>query len=460
MDNSIVDIIQKGESQTVEFKTVWKDDHLKTLCAFANTTGGILLLGIEDDTNIAGVSDVDRLLELLPNKIADNLGITPGVKVDEIKGKTIIIIEIFKSYAPISYHGKFFVRSGSVTRELRGGELNHFLLNRYGRTWDEIPMDNFSINDIDEQTVDNFKILANDRIPGIINENNTEILLRKLNLYEGDSLKRAAVLLFAKEPQKYFIQSHTKIGKFLSEVDIISSDFVEGNLFQQVELILTILKTKYLKSTIIFEGLQRKEKLEYPFEALKEIVVNALIHRDYSNTSNLQIKVYDNKISFTNGAFLPPEITIEKLKQSHASVPQNPLMASVFYKAGLIENWGRGTINVVNDCIKYGLPEPEFRFDMNVFWAVIYGSNVVVTGRDTDNDTDRDTDNDTDRDTRLTMILKLINDDNNITTKQLSLLCNVSQITIKRDIEKLKKQNKIKRMGSERTGYWEIINDK
>ncbi len=89
---------------------------------------------------------------------------------------------------------------------------------------------------------------------------------------------------------------------------------------------------------------------------------------------------------------------------------------------------------------------------MNIFWAVIYGSNVVVTGRDTDRDTDRDT--------RLTMILKLINDDNNITTKQLSLLCNVSQITIKRDIEKLKKQNKLKRIGSERTGYWEIINDK
>ncbi len=135
-------------------------------------------------------------------------------------------------------------------------------------------------------------------------------------------------------------------------------------------------------------------------------------------------------------------------------------MASVFYKAGLIENWGRGTINVVNDCIKYGLPEPEFRFDMNIFWAVIYGSNVIVTGRDTDNDTGRDTSRDTDRNTRLTMILKLINDDNNITTKQLSLLCNVSQITIKRDIEKLKKQNKLKRIGSERTGYWEIINDK
>ena len=445
----IYSIIQQGENETLEFKNIWKDEYLKTLCAFANTSGGDMLIGVDDYKNIIGIAESNKLLELLPNKIADNLGITPGVNTIKINDKKIIKIEITKSYAPISYHGKFYIRSGSVTRELRGGELNHFLLKRYGKTWDEIPVDSFTLNDIDKNTIEKFKILASDRIPDIKNENNTETLLRKLNLYDGDTLKRAAVLLFAKDPQKYFIQSHSKIGKFLSEVDIVTSDFIEGNLFQQVDLILDILRTKYLKSIISFEGIHRKEKLEYPYDALKEIVINALIHRDYSNTSNLQIKVYDKKISFSNGAHLLPEITIEKLKHSHASVPVNPLIASVFYKAGLIENWGRGTINVINNCLDYGLPEPEFRFDMNVFWAVLFN--------DTDNDTGNDTDNDTDTDNRLNKIIELINKNNKISTKQLSLKCKVSQITIKRDIEKLKKQNKLKRIGGERTGYWEVV---
>ncbi len=445
----IYSIIQQGENETLEFKNIWKDEYLKTLCAFANTSGGDMLIGVDDYKNIIGIAESNKLLELLPNKIADNLGITPGVNTIKINDKKIIKIEITKSYAPISYHGKFYIRSGSVTRELRGGELNHFLLKRYGKTWDEIPVDSFTLNDIDKNTIEKFKILASDRIPDIKNENNTETLLRKLNLYDGDTLKRAAVLLFAKDPQKYFIQSHSKIGKFLSEVDIVTSDFIEGNLFQQVDLILDILRTKYLKSIISFEGIHRKEKLEYPYDALKELVINALIHRDYSNTSNLQIKVYDKKISFSNGAHLLPEITIEKLKHSHASVPVNPLIASVFYKAGLIENWGRGTINVINNCLDYGLPEPEFRFDMNVFWAVLFN--------DTDNDTGNDTDNDTDTDNRLNKIIELINKNNKISTKQLSLKCKVSQITIKRDIEKLKKQNKLKRIGGERTGYWEVV---
>ena len=284
---------------------------------------------------LIGVENVKSELELLPNKIKNNLGITSGITTISLANKSIIEIKITKSFAPISYHGKFFVRSGSITTELRGSELNHFLLKKYGKTWDDITVENFTIDEIDKETIEKFKVLAIDRIPSIKNEKDTETLLRKLNLYEDKHLKRAAVLLFAKNPQKYFIQSHSKIGKFLSETDILTSDIIEGNLFDQVDLVLNTLKTKYLMSYISFEGIHRREKLEYPYEALKEAVINALIHRDYSNTSNLQIKVYQDKITLTNGALLPEQITIEKLKESHPSVPANPIIASVFYKAGL-----------------------------------------------------------------------------------------------------------------------------
>ncbi|MDA3884297.1 MAG: AAA family ATPase, partial [Candidatus Delongbacteria bacterium] len=98
------------------------------------------------------------------------------------------------------------------------------------------------------------------------------------------------------------------------------------------------------------KGIHRREKLEYPYNALKEAVINALIHRDYSNTSNLQIKVYDDKLIMYNGALLSDEVPIDKFDKPHQSKPFNPVIASVFYKAGLIENWGKGTLNIIKEC--------------------------------------------------------------------------------------------------------------
>lgn len=117
----------------------------------------------------------------------------------------------------------------------------------------------------------------------------------------------------------------------------------------------------------------------------------------------------------------------------------NPLMASVFYKAGLIENWGRGTINIINDCADYGIPEPEFRFDMNIFWAILY----KVTDKVTDNQM---------------KIIECIIDNNSITTNQLADKVGISQRKIKDNINKLKNRNIIKRIGPAKGGYWKVIN--
>ena len=449
MNKTLIKLIELGESETLEFKRIWKPEYLKTLGAFANRSGGNLLVGITDDAKILGIENANKILETLPNQISDNLGLTAGVQIIKYKNVDIVQIEIHKSLAPISYHGKFYLRSGSVTREMRAQELNYFLLKQYGKTWDDIPIENFTLQDIDEKTIQKFKNLASDRIPGIQKENNLELILRKLNLYDGDSLKRAAVLLFAKNPQKYFIQSHTKIGKFLSEVDMISNDYIEGNLIDQVDVILQVLRTKYLNSTISFEGIHRKEILEYPYEALKEIIINALIHRDYSNTSNLQIKVYKHKVSFTNGALLPNDITIDKLKQAHASIPKNPLIASVFYKAGLIENWGRGTINILNYCKIQNIPEPEFKFDMNIFWVVLY--------KDTKNvplNAPLNVPLNVPLNERQKELLKMIQKMPAITQQFLSEQLKVNIKTVKRDLIYLQEKNIITRMGSKKTGYW------
>ena len=147
---------------------------------------------------------------------------------------------------------------------------------------------------------------------------------------------------------------------------------VEGNLFQQLESTLEILRTKYLVSNIKYEGIHRRDILEYPYEALREAIINALIHRDYLGTSAIQIRVYNDKLVIMNEGKLPPEVPVEKLKTEHLSKPRNSLLAKAFYLAGFIESWGRGTIKIVENCLKQGLPEPDFIEEYGVMKVIFY----------------------------------------------------------------------------------------
>ena len=434
------------ESQTVEYKQIWKDEYLKTICAFANSDGGILYIGITDNYEVIGIEKVKQLLDVLPNKINNKLGIICKVKIQSINNKDIIKIIVNKIYAPISYNGKFYQRSGSNTIELSGSNLANFLLKKYDKTWDAIPVEECSISDIDLSTIEKFKKLAKDRIPEIDKETDIKQLLQKLYLFDGKYLNRAAVLLFTKNPQKYFIQSHSKIGKFTNEVNILTSDIIEGNLFLQVDAILDILKIKYLKSFISYDGIYRREKLEYPYLALREAIINSLIHRDYTNTSNLQIKVYDDRLFISNGALLSLDIPIDFFSKPHQSMPFNPLIASVFYKAGLIENWGRGTLNIIEECSQYGLPEPQFEYKYKTLTVTFFNVNKNDPVNDPVNKRQRN-------------ILYQIMSNKYITREELAIKNNVSIETIKRDIRKLRELKLIKRIGSDKTGFWQILDN-
>lgn len=360
------------ETQNTEFKENWRDEYLRVICAFANSEGGKLILGVNDEGIAVGIKGSKKLLEDIPNKIRNRLGIIPSVNIEGRKGKSIVIVNIAPSSVPISYDGRYYLRSGSNTFELRGNELTRFLISKVGMGWDEIVEENATVDDIDFDTVEKFKTLAKERLPSVELESEPAKILEKLNLIEKGKLKKAAILLFGKDPRRFYLQAYLKIGRFKTEVDIIGSDDIEGNLFQQVEKAIEVLKKKYLKAEFKIEGLYRKEILEYPEEALREAIINALIHRDYVGSAHTQMKIYDDKIWLWNEGGLPAGISVEDLKKSHGSKPRNKILADVFFKASLIETWGRGTIKIVDSCRKAGLPEPEFKEEQGGFSVYFY----------------------------------------------------------------------------------------
>ncbi len=223
-------------------------------------------------------------------------------------------IKVQPSLAPVSFRGKYYVRRGSVTIELNGYELSSLILRRYGLTWDMVIDERITDNDIDKDTVKQFISLAVDRLPSLKFETGSKLILKKLNLIDGKYYKRAALLLFGKNPQKYYPQAILKIGKFLDPIEMISTELLEGNLFQQTQRAIDILTTKYLLRNVVFEGIHRREVLEYPYGALREAILNALIHREYNSTSAIQIKIYPGKLVVLNEGKMPKEVSILEQK--------------------------------------------------------------------------------------------------------------------------------------------------
>ena len=362
----------KMESQKVEYKQNWRNDYLKSISAFANSNGGCLFIGMDDQGKPTGLKKVKKLLVDIPNTIRNKLGITPSVELDNKNNIDIIKITVISSSTPISFNGKYYIRSGSTVQELQGKELTDFLLKETGITWDNVFEDRVNWDFLEDSTIEDFKRFASDRIPSIVREKDTTAILKKLNLSENSHLKRASILLFGREVDRFYSHACIKIGRFLSDTDIQTTDVVKGNLFQQLENSLEILRSKYLQSTIKFEDIHRRDILEYPYEALREAIINALIHRDYQSFSQIQIRVYPDKLVIMNAGNLPPEVPVESLKTNHLSRPRNKLLAETFYYAGFIESWGHGTLKIVEKCVEQGLPEPDFKEENGVMTVTFY----------------------------------------------------------------------------------------
>lgn len=436
------------ESENVEFKENWRDEYLKTVCGFANGAGGSLFIGIADSGEITGIKDFGRLQEDIPNKIKNAMGITVNIHLREKNERKYLEVNVPSFQHPVSFRGRYYKRSGSTNQEMTGITLTEFLLSRFGQTWDNTSYKGFAIHDIDIGSLEYFKTLAKDRLPQIVNETDCYQILSKLNLASNGLIKRAAILLFGKNTQDHFIHAQVKIGKFTSAAELIVEDTVGGNLFQQVEQTIELLKSKYLNTSIYYEGIYRKERFEIPLPVLREALINALIHRSYLATSAIQVRLYGDCIKFFNEGCLPDSLSVDDLKTEHLSIPRNPLLADIFYKAGLIESWGMGTLQILSLCSLNDLPEAVFENSLKSFSVTIFRPD-----QKTDQKTDQKKAN------IETQILELISKNRYITLYEMSASLQKGQTAIKERIKDLKKVGKLRRMGPAKGGYWEIVGD-
>lgn len=226
--------------------------------------------------------------------------------------------------------------------------------------------------ELDQGTLKRFcrQAIHSQRLPETIQQESTGLLLERLRLMHGDRLKRAAALLFHNDPERFVSAAQIKIGAFgSSNADLLHQDEITGNLFTQVDTAIEVLKLKHLKALISYDGLYRKERYPVPMTALREAILNAVVHKDYARAVAIQISVYPDKLVIWNPGQLPDNWTLGKLMTKHATCPFNPDIANTFFRAGLIESWGRGIERIIEACQQDNYSLLQWEIESGGLWV-------------------------------------------------------------------------------------------
>jgi ATP-dependent DNA helicase RecG len=201
------------ETQNIEWKESWRDEYLKWIAGFANADGGKLLIGVNDKGVVVGLGNAKTLLEELPNKIRDVLGIVTDIHLRQEKHLEYLEIVVEAHPYPVSYKGQYHYRSGSTKQELKGAALDKFLLGKQGKRWDAVPLPRFGIENCSPKA-------RSGRGDAAVLQDTNLALLENLHLFEGEYLKRAAALLFFDDPEKFVTGAYIKIGFFVTDDDL------------------------------------------------------------------------------------------------------------------------------------------------------------------------------------------------------------------------------------------------
>jgi len=482
-----------AETEIVEFKKAENSfsdsdlgEYFSALANEANLKGvemSWLVFGVDNNTHrVLGTNYKPSRpsLDEMKKKVADQT--TNRITFDEIyevtyEGKRVVMFQIpaAPQGLPIAYKGHYYGRDNESLVALNLHEIELIRAQVLKKEdWSAEVVMGATMDDIDAKAVRYFvdEGIDAERLPKSTKRESVQKVVDSLNLIAPDGkLRRAAILLFGKNPLKFFPGVRFRIGRFgKSETDLISQDVVEGNIIQMADRVVEILKNKYLVSTVEYDGLRRKEVLEVPVKALREIIYNSLAHKDYRGT-DIQMHVFADRLVIWNEGQLPIGYTLETLMQPHKSRAKNQLIADVFFRAGFIETWGRGIGTVRDEMEAKGLKMPVWRntcggIEVTVEREVYKRMNDEV-GTQVVNVLPRTSDWRTEimerrglqkRQKELMIgVMESLIEDNNLTHEALAKKHGKARSTIQDYLQYLSDNLFIKRVGSDKTGYWKIL---
>lgn len=451
MDSSIQDMIDAGEGYRIEFKESLDKSFIEEVCAFANSSGGKIILGVSDKGIVKGINTDNSFR----SRIQDSLRqLQPYLDVNiEIKENLIAVNVPEGNDKPYACSRGFFIRNGASSQKLTRNEIIEFFQKEGRIRFDELKNDKAVFeNDFDEKAFENFLNLA-----GITHSIDRTSLLRNLDCVTDDGkLTNAGVLFFAKDID--FLLNHAIVVcvlyKGTEKVDILDKKDFKGNIVENINNAILFVK-RHTNVQYKIEKLQREEIPDIPDVALREAVVNAVCHRDYfDKSSNVLIEVFDDRVEISNPGGLPSGLKPSEFGRK--SVARNPLIASLLNRINYIEKVGTGINRIKQSVADNENLSVEFSF--NSGFSVIFRRVLKIISEGKEVEEAEITVGKTRGKTRG-KILEAIKDDPTITREELSRIADLSIRGVEWNLTRLKKEGKIKRIGSAKGGHWEVIDE-
>jgi ATP-dependent DNA helicase RecG len=446
-------LIKEGEGLSVEFKEKYTTKIDRDMVAFSNTKGGYIFLGVCDDGKIVGEALTNKLkaeIVDLARNCEPNIHLKRISQVDKI-----IFIEIAEGEEkPYSCSSGYFRRLDAVTQKMTQKEIHLLFRDAPSVSFEERINKDITWKDISTTKIGAFFKEADVSIKSI----NAQEVLSSLNLSNKHAIKNAGVLFFAKEPRSFIIQCQMTLVAFKGKdrVHIYDRKDIQDDLLTQFNEAIIFLE-KHLNVRTEIKGVKRQDIYELPFEALREAVTNAIIHRDYSvRGTSIMVEVHEDKVVISNPGGFPAEM--DKTKLGKLSVRRNELIADIFARMDKVERVGSGFRRIKEALDDANLPFPEIESDS--FFIITFkrppyslkGSEKSVkrsTVTGTENSTVKVT-------VKQEAILAVMRENPNITSKQLVALVGLSERRIKENIRILKENGLLKRIGSDKSGHWEV----
>ena len=453
------------ENETIEFKSNFNIATIETLTAFANTKGGSVFIGISDNKKIVGVDLAPESIQQWVNEIKSKTdpSLLVDVTSDEIDGKTIVILSVQEqAIKPVACQGRFHKRIRNSNHLMSALEISNLSLQSLQISWDSFPANNQTIEDLDIEKIDKFisRVNTKGRL-SLIGKDRMENLT-KLRLLRDGQPTNAAYLLFGKENIGYNVH----LGRFKTPSLIIDDRMLNCNLFDAVEETMKYLigqiKVAY---EITGRTTQRTEIFEYPLPALREIVLNTLIHRDYTSPVDVQIKIFDQKITFFSPGGLFDKQTVEALKtDSYQAYTRNKLIAEAFYLVGDIEKYGTGYTRIRKEIKDYPTMTFDFEEMTNAWLVTLSYEKQHISSKDNENAAENIFERLSERQRLIIGQLQKNAEDGTVNgmvngtvnAQKLSDFLGVSLRTIKRELYALQDLGLIRHTGSDKTGSWEL----
>ncbi|MEA1933402.1 MAG: putative DNA binding domain-containing protein [Thermodesulfobacteriota bacterium] len=452
----IVKLLKNGESETVEFKSGFNKEAIISLAAFANTKGGRVIVGADSKGHVSGIKTGPETVQRYLNeiKVSTYPQILPNVDEYEIKGKTVLVFAINEyPVKPISFKNRYYKRVKNSNHLLSLDEIVDLQQQSLNISYDSYPLDE-NLSSLDAALLEKFIETIHSR--GRINlQDDLLTNLIKLKLVKSGKPTLAGMLLFGNHG--YSIH----IGRFKSEATILDDLLLKDPLLVALDEAMIFIK-KHIRLSYSFDGsLKRKETWQYPMEAIRELLLNAVVHRDYKQTSDIVIKIFDDRIVFTNPGRIYGNLIPEDLERDdYVSSIRNKLLAESFYLMGDIEKYGTGFIRIrkmLTDYpgVSYSISEPGDFFKVEMRHT--HTKFPLKAKADLPENLPENLSENLSETHKHIIENMLMN--SKVTYNELADITGKTRETIRVHVKMLKEMKLIKRIGPHKGGHWEIISN-